>query len=177
MEFTFSKRKLRINLLFLVVLSGIVLVMFKIKGYSLAEIAGFDSGRDATLAGAQAFYTVDFHQDADHWAAQLCQYSTQPACAYYQDAVAPFLWPAFIADQTVVNAQISEPILLADKPVEGEANPIQIWQVRVTLSDPWPQGDGRTNFPAHVLVVRKSNGWKFERFLLADEITRYTGGK
>ena len=177
MEFTFSKRKILINLLTLVALSGIFLVMLKIKGFSLAQVAGFDSGREATLDGAQAFYSVDFHKNADQWAAQLCQFSTQPACAYYQNAVAPFLWPAFVANRTVVNAQISDPVLLVNKTIKGEANPIQIWQVRVTLTAPWPQGDGLTNFPAHILVVRESNSWKFERFLLDDEVTRYTGGK
>jgi hypothetical protein len=58
----------------------------------------------------------------------------------------------------------------------GDA-PMQVWQVAVTLSAPWPQGDGLTSFPALVLVVREENGWKFERFLLKDELVKYIGEK
>jgi hypothetical protein len=54
---------------------------------------------------------------------------------------------------------------------------MQVWQVAVNLSSPWPQGDGQTSFPAYVLVVREENGWKFERFLLEDELAKYIGGK
>jgi hypothetical protein len=54
---------------------------------------------------------------------------------------------------------------------------MQIWQVAVMLSAPWPQGDGQTSFPAHVLVVREGEQWKFERFLLKDELAIYSGGE
>jgi hypothetical protein len=35
---------------------------------------------------------------------------------------------------------------------------------------------GERLIPAHVLVVREAGDWKFERFLLPDEVSKYTGG-
>ncbi len=190
MEIVLTKRKIVTALLALIVLSGAVLVALKLSGQDLPQAIGFDSGRGAAQAGVEAFYGVNYQDGQDVWAARLCAVSTQPACQYYQKTVAPFLWPEFIASQTVVTVEAGEPVLLADQPTSTRSNVAasaeesaaapparQVWQVAVTLSAPWPQGDGQTSFPAHVLVVREDDGWKFERFLLKEELTHYLGGK
>ena len=178
MEIVLSKRKLLTGLLVMLAVAVAVLVVLKLTGRTVAQAVGFDSGRGAALAGAQAFYSVDYQDGQDVWAARLCSLSTQPACDFYQNTVAPFLWPEFEGAQTVVTAEAGDAVLLAEELAGTRENaPMQVWQVAVNLSAPWPQGDGQTAFPAHVLVVREDAGWKFERFLLEDELVKYAGGE
>lgn len=178
MEITFSKRIFLIILLLLLIVSTAVLVIPRLTGKSLVQAMGFDSGQSVALAGVQAFYTVDYSTGPDQWAARLCTASTELACQLYQNTFAPFLWSEFNAAKTIVTAEVTNPILVAEPAAGGGSDaPMQIWQVAVTLSAPWPQGDGQTAFPAHVLVVREGEQWKFERFLLKDELAAYRGGE
>jgi hypothetical protein len=178
MEIYFSRRRILMVLLAILALAVATLVILKISGRSLAQAIRFDSGRGAALTGVDTFYSVDYHDGQDVWAARLCALSTEPACDFYQNTVTPFLWTDFEASQTMITAKASEAVMLKEEMANTRGNaPMQIWQVNVTLSAPWPQGDGLTSFPAYVLVVREENGWKFERFLLEDELAKYTGGK
>jgi len=159
----------------LIILATLVILRF--SGKSLSQAIRFDSGRGAALAGVEAFYSVDYHEGQDKWAARLCALSTEPACSFYQNTVAPFLWPGLEASQSVITAKAGETIMLANEVAATRENaPMQIWQVVVNLSALWPQGNGQSSFPAYVLVVREESGWKFERFLLADELAKYVGG-
>ena len=178
MEIYFSKRRIMIIVLAILLIIAAILVILKYSKGSLARAIGFDSGRGAALAGVEAFYSVDYHEGQDKWAARLCALSTEPACGFYQNTVAPFLWPDFEVSQSVITAKAGETVMLADEVAATRENaPMQIWQVGVNLSAPWPQGNGQESFPANVLVVREESGWKFERFLLEDELAKYIGGK
>jgi hypothetical protein len=178
MEIYFSKRRIMIVVLAILLITAAILVILKYSKGSLARAIGFDSGRGAAIAGVEAFYSVDYHEGQDKWAARLCALSTEPACDFYQNTVVPFLWPDFEASQSVITAEAGEAVMLADEVAATHENALmQIWQVGVNLSAPWPQGNGQASFPAYVLVVREESGWKFERFLLADELAKYIGGK
>ena len=178
MEITFSKRLFFIILLLLLIVTVAALAIPHLTGKSLVQAVGLDTGQSAAQAGVQAFYAVDYTTGPDRWAARLCALSTQLACELYQNTFAPFLWTEFITAKTIVTAEVTNPILVAEPAVGGESDtPMQIWQMTVMLSAPWPQGDGQTSFPAHVLVVREGEQWKFERFLLKDELARYSGGE
>jgi hypothetical protein len=178
MEIYFSKRRIMMIVLVFLLTTAAILVILKYSKGSLARAIGFDSGRGAAVAGVEAFYSVDYQEGQDNWEARLCALSTEPACDFYQNTVAPFLWPDFEVSQTVGTAKAGETIMLADEVTTTRVNaPMQIWQVAVNLSAPWPQGNGHASFPAYVLVVREESGWKFERFLLEDELAKYIGGK
>jgi hypothetical protein len=177
-EIYFSKRRVISIVLAIMLIILATLVILRFSGKSLSQAIGFDSGRGAAVAGAEAFYSVDYHAGQDKWAARLCALSTEPACDFYQNTVAPFLWPGFETSQSVITAKAGETVMLADEVAATRENaPMQIWQVDVNLSAPWPQGNGQESFPATVLVVREESGWKFERFLLEDELAKYIGGK
>jgi hypothetical protein len=137
MELTFSKRKWQLTSLALIALLGIGLVALKLSGRVLAQAAGFDSGREAAIYGAQIFYSVDYHTSADRWAARLCPFSTQDTRAYYQITVATFLWPTFIQTQTIVDSKANQPILLSEDKIGEDGTFMQIWQLTMTLSAPW----------------------------------------
>jgi hypothetical protein len=72
------------------VLGGLALFLAGLSGRTLPELTGIGSGRSVALAGAKAFYTIDYQDGPDVWAARLCAVSTQPACEFYQSVVAPF---------------------------------------------------------------------------------------
>jgi hypothetical protein len=177
MEIYLSKRKTLSVVLVTLVLGGLVLFLAGLSGRTLPELSGFGGGRSVALAGTKAFYTIDYQDGADVWAARLCAVSTQPACEFYQSIVAPFLWLEFEEYHSLIVAETGKATLLSKETAgtRGDA-PMQVWQVTVNLSDPWPQGDGKTSFPAYVLVIKEESGWKFERFLLPEEIEKYSGG-
>ncbi len=178
MEIYCSKRRIMIIVLVILLITAATLVLLKYSKGSLARAIWFDSGRGAAAAGVEAFYSVDYHEGQEKWAARLCALSTEPACDFYQNTVAPFLWPGFVSSQSVLTAKVGETIMLADEVAASRENAsMQIWQVGVNLSAPWPQGNGQASFPAYVLIVREESGWKFERFLLEDELAKYIGGK
>jgi hypothetical protein len=96
-------------------LAGAGLAALRLSGQSIARAVGFDSGKGAAQAGVEAFYGLDYRNGQDVWAARLCSLSTQPACEFYQNTVAPFLWPDFVASQIVVTVEAGEPLLLAEE--------------------------------------------------------------
>ena len=178
MEIYLSKRKTLTGVLVALALSGLALFLAGLSGRSLPQLTGIGSGRSVALAGAKAFYSIDYQDGSDVWAARLCSVSTQPACEFYQTIVAPFLWLEFETYHSLIVAETGKATLLSEETAGTRADaPMQVWQVAVTLSDPWPQGDGQTSFPAYVLVVKEESGWKFERFLLPEEIEKYSGGE
>ncbi len=126
MEVTFSKRIILIAVLVLLVVLSASMLTPRLTGHSLAQVVGFDSGRSAALAGVEAFYSVDYQSGPDVWAARLCALSTQPACDYYQNTLAPFLWLAFTDHQMVVTAEASEANLAADLPTSENGTAAEV---------------------------------------------------
>lgn len=171
MVVSFSKRSLILTVFIMATAALAVWGLLKAFSISLPRVLGLASGREAALNGTKAFYSIDYQTGSDQWTAGLCALSTDAACSYYQDTVAPFLWLSFMPAQTMITADVKDAQLLAEAiPGEPDGVALQIWQVGVHLSAPWPQGHGLTDFPAQVLVRREDNGWKFERFLLKEEL-------
>ena len=126
--------------------------------------------RAAAVAGAQAFYSVDYLKGEQAWLDELCAVSTSTGCAMDQNVFVPALWPQLEATKTITTVQVS-----AQEKVLDQVNPLgnvptQVWKLGIQLSAPWPaQEQPLTNFPAQALVMRENGVWKFERFLTEDE--------
>lgn len=132
--------------------------------------------KNSALAGAQAFYTVDYQKGRQAWLDQLCSVSTQTGCTVTQNVIAPYLWSQLEPAKTTTTVQVSaqEKVQEQVASTRGDA-PMQIWQLQIQLSAPWPvQKDPMTNFPAMALVIKENGSWKFERFLTEDEFKVYT---
>jgi hypothetical protein len=131
---------------------------------------GDQLARAAAVAGAQAFYSVDYQNGKQAWLDQLCAVSTSTGCTMDQNVFVPALWPQLEAAKTNTTVQVS-----AQEKVVDEVNPLgnvpqQVWRLDVQLSAPWPaQEQPLTSFPALALVMRENGTWKFERFLTEDE--------
>jgi hypothetical protein len=76
MEIYFSKRKTLSVVLVTLVLGGLVLFLVGLSGQTFPELTGIGSGRSVALAGAKAFYYINYQDGPDVWATRLCAVST-----------------------------------------------------------------------------------------------------
>lgn len=135
-----------------------------------------DSGsQKAAVAGAQAFYSVDYRKGQQAWLNQLCTVSTQTGCVVYQNVIGPNLWPAFEQAQTITSVKVTAQEMLEERIADSRDNaPMHIWRLQIELSDPWPvQREPQTVFSALSLVIKESGEWKFERFLTEEELSSF----
>ena len=71
MEIYFLKRKTLCVVLVALILGGLALFLAGLSGRTLPELNGIGSGRPMALAGAKAFYSINYQDGADVWAARL----------------------------------------------------------------------------------------------------------
>lgn len=139
------------------------------------------AARGAALAGAQAFYTVDYTAGQQKWLDQLCAVSTQAGCIVYQNVIVPNLWSQIEAGKVVTTVEVSVQEKVQEQVASTRNNsPMQVWRLNIQLSSPWPvQQEPITEFPALTLVIKENGVWKFERFLTEEEIQGIarTGGQ
>jgi hypothetical protein len=137
---------------------------------SLATPDGDQLAQAAAVAGAQAFYTVDYQNGKQAWLDQLCAVSTNIGCTMDQNVFVPALWPQLEAAKTSTTVQVSAQEKVLDQVSPFGNVPQQVWKLGIQLSAPWPvQEQPLTSFPALALVMRENGAWKFERFLTEDE--------
>lgn len=135
----------------------------------------------AALAGARAFYSVDYQTGQQHWLDQLCAVSTQTGCIVYQNVIVPNLWSQFEMGKTVTTVEVTPLEKVQEQAASTRDNaPMQVWRLQIQLSSPWPmQNEPLTDFPALALVIKENGSWKFERFLTEEEIQAFStsGGR
>jgi len=126
----------------------------------------------AAMAGARAFYTLDYQVGRQAWLDALCAVSTQAGCAIDQNVIVPALWGGLAQAKTVSTVQVEVQGKVLEQAAAFPANtPLQVWRLHIQLSVPWPgQVQPLTSFPALALVIRENGTWKFERFLTEDEV-------
>ena len=183
-EITISKKQLLIWFLAIILLVAVGFGIYAFRRFlpgqeatpqPIAAASLTTSDRDqlaqeAAVAGAQAFYSMDYQKGKQAWLDQLCAVSTSTGCAMDQNVFVPALWPQLEAAKTSTTVQVS-----AQEKVLDQVNPLgdvpqQVWKLSIQLSAPWPaQEQPLTSFPALALVMRENAAWKFERFLTEDE--------
>jgi hypothetical protein len=117
---------------------------------------------DAVIAGVEAFFTVDYEDGKDAWLGRFCVTSTQSGCLFAASG-STSLWHRYTEMKTVTTAEVTPKTLVRRS--ENE----QVWLVAIQLSQPLP-GSEKTQDEAYALVVRENDVWKFDRFLLPQEI-------
>ena len=135
-------------------------------------------GREAAIAGARQFYSVDYSKGQQAWLDNLCAVSTQIGCLMDQNVIAPNLWGPFVQAKTVTKVQVTPLEKFQDQVASTRGNaPLQIWRLQIQLSAAWPmQKPPQTAFPALALVIQENGVWKFERFLTTDEMAVFSQG-
>jgi hypothetical protein len=136
------------------------------------------AARDAALAGAKAFYAVDYTAGQQHWLDQLCSVSTQAGCIVYQNVIVPNLWSQLEERKTVTTVEVFAQEKVQEQIASTRDNaPMQVWRLNIQLSAPWPmQKEPITDFPALALVIKENGSWKFERFLTEEELRSFPSG-
>jgi len=134
------------------------------------------AARDAALAGAKAFYAVDYAEGQQHWLDQLCSVSTQTGCIVYQNVIVPNLWSQLEEKKIATTVEVSAQEKVQEQVASTRDNaPMQVWRLNMQLSSPWPmQREPITDFHALALVIKESGTWKFERFLTEEELKAFS---
>jgi len=116
----------------------------------------------AVVAGAKAFFTVNYEEGKDAWLERFCTTSTQSGCLYAASG-STSLWRRYTEMKTVTTAEAMPKTLVRRS--ENE----QVWLVAIQLAQPLP-GSEKTQDEAYALAVRENEVWKFDRFLMPQEI-------
>jgi len=116
----------------------------------------------AVVAGAKAFFTVDYTESKEAWLERFCATSTQSGCLFATSG-STSLWRRYTEMKTVTFAEVDPKTLVRRS--ENE----QVWLVTIRLSQPLP-GSEKTQDEAYGLAVRENGVWNFDRFLLPQEI-------
>ncbi len=184
-EITISKKKLFTWLLVIVLLVAVGFGFFVFRRFlpgreaipqpvaaaSLTTPDADQLAQTAAVAGAQAFYNVDYQEGKQAWLDQLCAVSTNTGCTMDQNVFMPALWPQLESSKTSTTVQVSVQEKVVEQVSPFGDVPQQIWKLNIQLSAPWPaQKQPLTSFQALALVIRENGVWKFERFLTEDEV-------
>jgi hypothetical protein len=116
----------------------------------------------AIVAGIETFFNVDYQQGQEAWLNQYCSVTTENGCQFAKLGAAS-LWKKVQEAKTVTSATVQP-----EEKVKHTADE-QVWRVRIQLSAPLP-GSEKTADTAYGLAVRTDVGWKFDRFLMPEEI-------
>lgn len=116
----------------------------------------------AVVAGVEAFFNVNYQEGKDVWLDRFCQVSTEGGCLFVKTGSAP-LWKRYDDSKTITSARVTPQAKIKQSDTE------QLWQVSVQLVSPLP-GSEKTSDVAYAVAVRANNSWKFDRFLMAEEI-------
>lgn len=116
----------------------------------------------AVVAGIEAFFNVDYQQGQDAWLDQYCAVTTESGCQFAKLGAAS-MWKKYQDAKTITSASVQP-----EEKVKHTADE-QVWRVRIQLSVPLP-GNQKTADTAYGLAVKTDAGWKFDRFLMPEEI-------
>lgn len=116
----------------------------------------------AVVAGVEAFFTVNYAEGKDVWLERFCAASTQSGCLFATSG-STSLWRRYTEVKTVTTAEVAPKMPI--RRIENE----QVWLVTIQLSQPLP-GSEKMQDEAYGLAVRENGVWKFDRFLLPQEI-------
>lgn len=116
----------------------------------------------AVIAGVEAFFKVDYQVGQETWLTQFCAAASENGCRFAKLGAAS-MWKKYQDAKTVTSASV-QPL----QKVKGTASE-QVWKIRIQLSAPLP-GSEKTVDTAYALATHTPAGWKFERFLMPEEI-------
>ncbi|GAP13193.1 hypothetical protein LARV_00944 [Longilinea arvoryzae] len=165
-EFNISKRSLILFFLLIALIpAGILAIQYSdriIPHPTPTPPVDDTEASEAVIAGVETFFTVNYEEGKDAWLERFCSNSTQSGCLFATSG-STSLWRRYIEMKTVTTAEVSPKTLIRRS--ENE----QIWLVTIQLSQPLP-GSEKTQDEAYALAVRENGVWKFDRFLLPQEI-------
>ena len=139
-------------------------------------------GADAAVVGIEAVFTLDHEESEADWLARICAVSTETGC----DMVETFFAPSITAMKVEAEAKTgisADALRMVDSGEETDgvadeetvAYSWEVWEVAVTLDNPWSGAEQMNNL--FVQVSNEEGAWKFARILFDDEAQRYAEEK
>jgi hypothetical protein len=115
----------------------------------------------AAVKALTAFYTLDYMEPVDQWQARVCTLSTPNGCQLIQSLFAPTIRQVVETNRVKTGCTVQ-----AIRIIENNGA-THIWQLEVTLDDPWP-GEKATT-PVYAEVVQAKGAWLLNRILFDQE--------
>jgi len=121
---------------------------------------------DTVISAISAFYTLDYTESSELWAARVCTYATEAGCQAIRNFHAP------IVHASVQKYQVQTGCAVEPLEVIEQAGTLHTWRVRVTLEHPWSALESPT---LDVLVEMQQVGgrWLLNRILFEQEEARF----
>ena len=119
----------------------------------------------AAVKALTAFYTLDYTESVTQWQAQVCALSTPNGCQLIQSLFAPTVYQVVEANRVKTGSAVQ-----AVRMVENDGV-TRIWQMEVTLDNPWP-GEKATT-PVYAEVAQVNGKWLLNRILFDQEAARF----
>lgn len=161
-----SKRSLILTSLLAVVTAGMIFAaerwLLQREAPQVTPAAQDDLAAAAAVSGVQEIYTLDYQAGREEWLARICAVSTPAGCQLFTTG-ADMIWAGYLENSTVVEAEVTP----VEKSVESASE--QVWLVSIKLSAALP-GNSKIEDTDYAVVVWTQEGWKFDRFLLDEEI-------
>jgi len=172
-EIPVSKRNLIVAVILAMVIAVGILV---IENWPLrTEQSPAASTNEDSLVSAVAVnaiekvFQVNYQEGKEAWLERICEFSTPAGCELFS-AGADRMWEKYVDAKSVVTAASQAVEKVADNGSE------QVWQMTITLSSPLP-GSNKTQDTAYVVLAKTESGWKFDRFLMEEEINAILTGE
>ncbi len=165
-----SKRSLFISIVVMILIVTVIVLLnladfpalFPADASSQEDVAASEA---ATIA-VERIFSVDYREGKEAWLARICEVSSIAGCELLASG-SDAMWEKFQKEKTVVGAARYGMKKLGER--AGE----QVWKVEITLSGSLP-GSDKSEDSAYVLLVNQEEGWKFDRFLLPQEIQLFS---
>ncbi len=130
---------------------------------SAAPAVGISPDAQAAVDAATAFYTLDYTVNSDLWATRVCTHTTDAGCR----AIRIFYAPA--VSTMIVENQVQTTCTVVPIQLVSEKGNIRIWQVTVTINNPWPGLESPVQ-DAYVEVEKINGVWLMNRILFQQEV-------
>ena len=172
-EIPVSKRNLIIAVILAVVIALGILVIenwpLRTEQSSAASTNEDSLGSTAAVNAIEQVFQVNYQEGKEAWLERICEVSTPAGCELFS-AGADRMWEKYVDAKSVVTASSQAAEKVADNGSE------QVWQMTITLSSPLP-GSNKTQDTAYVVLAKTESGWKFDRFLMEEEINAILTGE
>jgi len=116
----------------------------------------------SAVNAVEQVFQVNYLEGKEAWLEGICELSTPAGCELFS-AGADRMVEKYVDAKSVVTASSQALEKVADNGSE------QVWQMTITLSSPLP-GSNKTQDTVYVVLAKTERGWKFDRFLMEEEI-------
>jgi hypothetical protein len=127
-----------------------------------------DPSAQASVAGVQAFYTIDYTEPIDTWLERVCTATTLDGCEVINLLYAPEVHQVAVTNRVQTDCTATA-IRMVEKSADGKT---RVWLMDVTLTQPWPGVQSPMQVYADA-VLGEDGIWRMNHILLDQEAERF----